>query len=68
MNQVYQMVREHMRRGKTVYLCEICRLGYRDLETAERCEQHCYSHASCSLEITRKAVYKPSVQVMSIPS
>jgi hypothetical protein len=25
------------KKGQTVYLCELCRFGYPDLETAERC-------------------------------
>jgi hypothetical protein len=60
------MVNELRRKSATVYTCELCGFGYRDLETAERCEQYCDMHGSCSIEITQKAIYKPSVWVMSI--
>jgi hypothetical protein len=60
------MVSEVQRKGDTVYLCEFCGFGYADLETAEQCEEYCDTHGSCSLEITKKAIYKPTVRVMSI--
>ncbi len=58
------MVDELKRKGETVYTCELCGFGYEDLETAERCEQYCDIHGTCSIEITQKAIYKPSVRVM----
>lgn len=60
------MVNELKRKGETIFLCELCGFGYRDLETAERCEQYCYTHSSCSPKITQKAVYKPRSQVLSV--
>jgi hypothetical protein len=59
------MVDELKRKGETVYTCELCGFGYSDLETAERCEQYCDSHGNSSTEITQKAIYRPSVRVMS---
>lgn len=59
------MVNEIERKVGTVYLCELCGFGYQDLDTAERCEQYCDIHGGCSSEITRKAIYKPAVKVMS---
>ena len=50
-------MREH--EGSPIYLCEICGLGYRDRETAHRCEAFCKEHDACSLEITKSAVFKP---------
>jgi hypothetical protein len=41
---VWKMVNGVRWRGQTIYECEICRFGYLELETAERCEQYCYSH------------------------
>ena len=61
-----KMVNELRKKGQTVYLCEACGFGYEDLDTAERCEQYCDTHGSCSLEITQKVIYKPSVRVMSV--
>lgn len=53
------VVSELGRTGETVFLCELCGLGYRDLETAERCEQYCYTHKHTSVVLARKAVYRP---------
>jgi len=60
------MVDELKRKNEIVYLCELCGFGYRDLETAEKCEQYCDTHGSCSPEITQKAIYKPAIRVMPI--
>ena len=60
---VWKMVTELSSKGDTTYQCELCGHGYRDLETAERCDQYCYSHGSHSPEITRRAIRKPSVPV-----
>jgi len=59
------MVDRITRKGKTLYVCELCGFGYGELNTAEQCEQYCAIHGSCSIEITRKAIFKPSVRVMS---
>ncbi len=60
------MVDELKRKNETVYLCELCGFGYGDLDTAEKCEQYCDTHGSCSLQITQKAIYKPAIRVMSV--
>jgi hypothetical protein len=45
---------------KTVFLCDICGLGYSDKKTAQECEDYCKAHpGSCSVEISQKAVYLP---------
>lgn len=44
---------------RDVFLCEECDLGYADRATAQACEAYCKTHASCSMEITAKAVYAP---------
>ena len=45
---------------KTVFLCDICGLGYSERKTAQNCEDYCRSHSgSCSAEISKKAVYTP---------
>jgi len=58
------MVKEFKHNEVTVYQCELCDLGYGDIETAERCEAYCNTNGSCSLEITAKAVYRPRVESM----
>jgi len=60
------VVDELNRKGAIVYTCELCGFGYRELETAERCEEYCDTHGSCSPEISREAVYKPAIRVMSV--
>jgi len=47
--------------GRTLSCCEECGLGYVDKRTAEKCEEWCKKYRSCSLEITKKAVYFPEV-------
>jgi len=44
---------------KTVYLCDVCSLGYLDKEMAKKCEEWCRKTGTCSIEITKKAVYFP---------
>ena len=58
------MVKEFKRKDETVYQCELCDMGYSEIDTAESCEEYCDTHGSCSLEITRKAVYRPPIQFM----
>jgi hypothetical protein len=60
------MVNEVRWRGQRIYACEICGFDYLELETAERCEQYCYSHEKPSIKIRQKAIRKPSAQVDSI--
>jgi hypothetical protein len=51
---------------KTVFLCDICGLGYSDEKTAQDCENYCRAHpGSCSVEISQKAVYFP--EIPSVP-
>ena len=52
------LVTEIELQNKTIYTCEICKLGYADRQTADDCENFCKTHNACSLEITKKAVYK----------
>ena len=59
------VVKQVNNKGQTVYQCELREMGYVDMETAERCEAYCNTYSSCSREITQKAVYKPSAQLMS---
>jgi hypothetical protein len=60
------MVNEFERKDGTVFQCELCGFGYEDLDTAERCEEYCDTHGSYSPEITKKAIYKLNVRVMSV--
>jgi hypothetical protein len=53
------MVKEKKVDSQTLFFCERCGLGYVEREDAEKCEQWCKKTGTCSLEITRKAVYFP---------
>ena len=46
------MVREE----DVLFVCEKCGFKYEGVEWAERCEEFCAKHNSCSLEITKHAV------------
>lgn len=50
------MVEETTLDGSKVWACEVCGLAFESEELATRCEDHCRTHDSCSLEIGRKAV------------
>ncbi len=54
------MVTEKKIGDKTVFLCDVCGLGYADRKTAQECEDYYRAHpGSCSVEISQKAVYLP---------
>jgi hypothetical protein len=59
------MVSEKYTRKGTIYICELCGFGYSEMETAERCEQYCYSHNKSSDKLTRTAIYKPRIAVLA---
>lgn len=50
------MVKEEMREGKKVYLCELCDFAYEDKGWAERCEAWCDRYKSCNLDIIQHAI------------
>lgn len=50
------MVKETEKNGKTYYQCEICKFYYESRDLAQKCEDFCKEHNSCSLEITKHAV------------
>jgi hypothetical protein len=60
------MVSEKKVGDKTVFLCDICGLGYADRKTAQICEDYCRAHpGSCSAEISAKAVYVPGAPMLT---
>jgi hypothetical protein len=62
------MVTRIQRNDTAVYLCEFCGFGYRTVENAERCEQHCGIDGFTSREIRRKAVFEPRIHVIPVAS
>ena len=50
------MVKEEEYKGKTIFVCEECNFGYETKEWAQKCEEHCRTKHSCSMEITEHAV------------
>ena len=43
-----------------VYYCSVCGYGYANKSLAKECEEYCTNHNSCSLQITARAIRKPS--------
>ncbi len=52
------MVKEITKSNNRFYMCEACGFGYKDMQTAKKCENFCKDHNSCSMEITRHAALK----------
>ena len=50
------MVKETKKGGKAYYICEECDFAYETKEWAQKCQDWCREHHSCSLEITKYAV------------
>ena len=64
-NEVLLLVTQKRVGNRTVFLCDICGLGYADRKTAQECEDYCRAHAgSCSAEISKKAVYLPGAPIL----
>jgi hypothetical protein len=60
------MVSEKEVKGEKIFICDICGLGYREKETALSCEDYCDRYKSCSIEITKDAVYFPEPTTKNI--
>lgn len=52
------MVKELSKANQKFYVCEACGFGYKDIQTAQQCENYCSEHNSCSTEITKDAVLR----------
>jgi len=50
------MVKKEKYKGRNIFVCEQCNFGYFAKELADKCEHHCKTKRSCSLEITKDAV------------
>ncbi|MBI2143858.1 hypothetical protein HYU17_01750 [Candidatus Woesearchaeota archaeon] len=50
------MAKAIRRGGKAYYSCEECGFAYKTRELAQKCQDWCGKHHSCSLEITKHAV------------
>lgn len=46
--------------GRSLFLCDVCGLGYADTPTAQECQNWCEKYPSCNLAISRKAIHRPS--------
>jgi len=53
---VIKMVEEKIVDGKNYFKCSICGFFYKDEQLAQKCEDFCKAHKSCSLEITKYAI------------
>ena len=50
------MVKKEKYKGKNIFVCESCDFGYTTKDLAKRCEHHCKTKHSCSLDITKHAI------------
>jgi len=57
------LVSELRKANRTIYICEICEFGFAEEETAELCEQLCYSAGTCRVQ--QKAVHKPRIKIFA---
>ena len=55
------MVKERTIGNQHLFVCEVCGLGYKHRETAQKCEELCKKTGTCNIEITKKAVYFPDL-------
>jgi len=53
------MVEKTLADGAKIYKCEMCGFGYKDKDTAQKCQNWCSTHKSCNLQITKNAIYFP---------
>jgi hypothetical protein len=58
-NQAETMVSEKQHEGELLYTCDVCGFGYRKKDQAANCEEFCARTNSCSIAITKDAVYFP---------
>jgi len=63
--EVEGMVSKLRLENGSAYICEICGYGYKGIETAENCEQHCDTQMQPSPKIRQKAIYHPRVEILS---
>ena len=51
--------------GQTIFVCDICGLGYADMATAQKCEDWCGKNSeTCNLQISQKAICSPDVPIL----
>ncbi len=53
---VVKMVKQIKKKNIAYYDCEECGFAYETRELAQKCEDWCSEHHSCSLEITKHAI------------
>lgn len=56
------MVSKTAKEGKPCFLCGECGFAYETRELAQKCQDWCREHHSCSLDITKYAVNLKSKQ------
>jgi len=50
------MAKKEKRGKQIVFVCEECKLAYKEKEIAKKCQEWCSEHKSCNLEIIKFAV------------
>jgi thioredoxin 1 len=60
------MVKKTGQQNQTLYQCEACGFEYKEIQNAQKCENFCKQHNSCSTEIAKHAVFdKPITENIS---
>ena len=52
------MVKKIKYKNENCYICETCKLIFKEKEFAKKCEKHCKEEGSCNLKITNHAINK----------
>ena len=50
------MVKQIIKNKKTLFMCEVCKLTYKNKQIAQKCQNWCTKNKSCNLEIIKYAI------------
>jgi len=52
------MVKQKTTKNQDLFICEDCKLAYKEETWATKCEKWCKKHKTCNLEITKHSTVK----------
>jgi hypothetical protein len=61
---VLNIVEEIEKNDKKYYTCGICGFVYGEEKNAKDCEEWCSKHSTCSLEITKNALFRSKEDII----
>ena len=50
------MVEEEIKNNKKYFICEECKLRYKEKKRAKKCQEWCKKYNSCNIEITKHSI------------